>query len=259
MRSGRASAFNPRRNAPAAKRPVAEPEPPPQKKRSRRRLIIAAVLVVLLLLAGLALGRFIIRANYFVTTQDDSVYVMRGVQYSILGMSLADQFAVACLAEKDELKIIRVDDDRSGCRPLKTDDLDDAGRRALTALPKSGNFEDASNSLKQLVRSLLPVCVPPAPPAPPAPKAPEQLPPAPPTEGTTAPGPDNPLQPETPVTVSPTTPETPPTGSTPQPKTQAPATPGQTSVSPTASPTAAPTASPTPEQKPADKPCRVAA
>jgi serine/threonine protein phosphatase PrpC len=259
--AGRASAFNPRRNAPAAQRPVADPEPPPRKKRSRRTLIIAAVLLVLLLVAGLALARFVIQTNYYVAKQDNEIYVMRGVQGSIpvIGTSLADQFAVACLAEKDELKIIRVDDDRSGCRPLKVDYLDESGQRALTALPKSGNFEDASNSLKQLVRSLLPVC------GPPTPKAPEPVPTAPPTESTAAPGSENPL-PETPVTVSPTQPETSPTGSTPQPKTQAPATPGQTTAaSPTAAPTVAPTASPTPtpspapEQKPADKPCRVAA
>jgi serine/threonine protein phosphatase PrpC len=260
--AGRASAFNPRRTAPA-KRPVAEPEPPPRKKRSRRTLIIAAVLLVLLLIAGLALARFVIQTNYYVAKQDNNeIYVMRGVQGSIpiVGTSLADPFAVACLAEKNELKIIGVDDDRSGCRPLKVDYLDESGQRALTALPKSGNFEDASNSLKQLVRSLLPVCGPPPPAKQPVPLPPTPAPQAPPTENTAAPGPDNPL-PETPVSVPPTQPEAPPTASTPQPKTQAPAPPGQPTTSATAVPTASPTPtpSPAPEQKPADKPCRVAA
>ncbi len=65
--AGRASAINPRPNV--AKRVVPEPEPPP-KPRSRKRLFIAAALVLLLVLAGLAVGRQIIRSNYYVSAYD---------------------------------------------------------------------------------------------------------------------------------------------------------------------------------------------
>ncbi len=80
--AGRASAINPRPNV--AKRVVPEPEPPP-KPRSRKRLFIAAALVLLLVLAGLAVGREIIRTNYYVSAYDGTVSIMRGIQGSILG------------------------------------------------------------------------------------------------------------------------------------------------------------------------------
>ena len=78
--AGRASAFNPRRNE--AKRVVPEPEEPPPRPRSRRRLFIAAALLVLAVLAGLAIGREIVRNNYYVAAHDGTVSIMRGVQGS---------------------------------------------------------------------------------------------------------------------------------------------------------------------------------
>src|SRR5690349_22176767 len=86
--AGRASAFNPRRNEP--KRVVPQPEEPPPKPRSRRRLIIAAILLVLVVLAGLAIGREIVRSNYYVSQHEGTVSIMRGVQGSFLGLSLQE-------------------------------------------------------------------------------------------------------------------------------------------------------------------------
>ena len=62
--AGRASAFNPKRNV--AKRIVPQPEEPPPRPRSRRRMFIAAAVLLLVVLAGLAVGREIVRNNYYV-------------------------------------------------------------------------------------------------------------------------------------------------------------------------------------------------
>ena len=100
--AGRASAFDPRRNAAGPpKRPSTEPAPPPRKPRSRRRMIYAAVLLVLLVVAGLAVGRQMIRSNYYVAEHDGAVYIMRGVQGSFLGMAL-QQGNTLCILEKFE-------------------------------------------------------------------------------------------------------------------------------------------------------------
>ena len=72
--AGRASAFNPRRNE--AKRVVPQPEEPERKPRSRRRMFIAAALLVLVVLAGLAVGREIVRSNYYVTAHDGTVSII---------------------------------------------------------------------------------------------------------------------------------------------------------------------------------------
>ncbi|CQD03246.1 protein phosphatase 2C [Mycolicibacterium conceptionense] len=66
--AGRASAFNPRRNEP--KRVIPQPAEPDRRPRSRRRILIAAILLVLVIIGGLAIGREIIRNNYYVAEHE---------------------------------------------------------------------------------------------------------------------------------------------------------------------------------------------
>jgi serine/threonine protein phosphatase PrpC len=209
--AGRASAFNPKRAAPA-KRPAVEPEPA-KKPRSRRRMIITAVLLVLVVLAGLFIGRMMIRSNYYVAEHDGAVYIMRGVQGSILGVPLQETFRVACLDGRSELRIMGVDDDRANCQLLEVADLRESERAQVTAGLPAGSVDDAIRQLRDLgTTSLLPVC------APPAPRTTTPPPPPPPTTSsgtptTTSPsrGPAPGPAPETPSTV--TTPPPPPTPS----------------------------------------------
>jgi PPM family protein phosphatase len=209
--AGRASAFNPKRAAPA-KRPAVEPEPA-KKPRSRRRMIITAVLLVLVVLAGLFIGRMMIRSNYYVAEHDGAVYIMRGVQGSILGIPLQETFRVGCLDGRSELRIMGVDDDRANCQLLEVADLRESERAQVTAGLPAGSVDDAIRQLRDLgTTSLLPVC------APPAPRTTSAPPPPPPTTSsgtptTTTPprGPAPGPAPETPSTV--TTPPPPPTPS----------------------------------------------
>jgi protein phosphatase len=210
-------------------------------------MIYAAVLLVLLVVAGLAVGRQMIRSNYYVAEHDGAVFIMRGVQGSFLGMALQQPFRIACLDGRDDLKIIGVDDDRSGCQLLKVGDLRESERAQVSAGLPAGTVDDAIRQLKELGQtSLLPVCAPRTPtttttrtssaaPPQPAPPTPGLTPTPPPRPSTDSPSP------ETPATV--TAPAPPPPESAPVP------------TPPTPSPTV--TALPPPPQEPGTT-CRAA-
>ena len=93
--AGRASAISPRKEA--AKRVAQQEEPASRPRWARRRMFIVVALVVLLVLAGLAIGRAIIRSNYYVAEYNGMVSIMRGIQGSLLGMSLHEPYLVGCL------------------------------------------------------------------------------------------------------------------------------------------------------------------
>ena len=157
--AGRASAFNPKRVAAAANRPVAEPEPPAKKTRSRRTMILVGLLLLALVLAGLAVGRSVIQNNYYVAENDGSVYIMRGVQGHFVGVSLQSPFQVACLDARNSITNIGVDDDRSGCKPLKVSDLRESERAQVAAGLPGGTLDEAIRQLRELAQSsVLPVC-----------------------------------------------------------------------------------------------------
>ncbi|MDH6244354.1 protein phosphatase 2C domain-containing protein [Mycobacterium sp. OTB74] len=158
--AGRAAVFNPKR-AEAAKKPVAQLDPPPHKSHTRRNVIIGAISLIVLLLAGLAVGRMIIRSNYYVAEHDGSVFIMRGVQGSLLGLPLQEPYLLACLDGHSALTIIGVDDNRADCQPMKIGDLRESERAQVAAGLPAGSVDDAIRQLKELGHtSLLPVCAP---------------------------------------------------------------------------------------------------
>jgi hypothetical protein len=80
----RASAIGPRKESAKRVAPQAET---PNRPRWSRRMFIVVTLVILLVLAGLAIGRAVIRSNYYVAEYNGMVSIMRGIQGSMLGMS----------------------------------------------------------------------------------------------------------------------------------------------------------------------------
>ncbi|MGE2738036.1 PP2C family protein-serine/threonine phosphatase, partial [Mycolicibacterium vaccae] len=209
--AGRASAFNPKRTA--AKRVVPQPEEPPPRPRSRRRIYIAAAVIVLFVLAGLAVGREIIRNNYYVTEHDGTVSILRGVQGSFLGYPLQEPYLLGCLNSRNELSLISAGQSRDDldCRLLAVGDIRPSERAQVIAGLPSGSLDDAIRQIEELARtSLLPVCAP-RPTATPRPVPPTT--PQPTTSGTAAPRTTAPSAdprsttpapaPETPRTVSP--------------------------------------------------------
>lgn len=234
--AGRASAFNPKRVAAAANRPAVAPAAPVKKPRSRRTMIFVALLLLVLVLAGLAVGRTVIQNNYFVAESDGSVYIMRGVQGSVAGMSLQEKFQIACLDSRNSITNIGVDDARGGCKPLQVSDLRESERAQVTAGLPGGTLDEAIRQLRELAQSsVLPICLPASartttstPPPSPSP-----TPPAPPSSAsgspstTTSAAPSTTAgspAPETPTTVTAPPPPPTPTGTALPPPPQKPGT-----------------------------------
>ncbi|WP_029110474.1 protein phosphatase 2C domain-containing protein [Mycobacterium sp. URHD0025] len=212
--AGRASAFNPRRNEP--KRVVPQPSEPERRPRSRRRILIAAVLLVLVLIGGLAIGREIIRNNYYVAEHEGTVSIMRGVQGSFLGISLQEPYRLGCLNARNDLSLISADDSQANrdCRLMAIDDLRPSERASVKAGLIGGSQDEAIEQITKLARgSVLPVCAPrtpattskPAPTPGPSPSPSSGVTPTPaPTPSAEPPAPETPA-PETPVPGAPGT------------------------------------------------------
>lgn len=124
-------------------------------------MIFVALLLLVLVLAGLAVGRTVIQNNYYVAESDGSVYIMRGVQGSVAGMSLQEKFQIACLDSRNSITNIGVDDARGGCKPLQVADLRESERAQVTAGLPGGTLDEAIRQLRELAQSsVLPICVP---------------------------------------------------------------------------------------------------
>jgi PPM family protein phosphatase len=224
--AGRASVFNPKRKS-VAKRVVAEADSPIKRRHSWRRIIIAAAVLLLLVVAGLLIGAYIIRTNYYVAARNDTVSIMRGIQGSLLGYPLQEQYRIGCVTPQNELRIINLGDPENGCRPLNVNDLRPSERKqVLDGLP-TGKYDDAFKQMNNLVPALLPVC--PQPISTPTPAPPVATTKAPTSTSVTAPTPSGsePTPSESPglppiVTPSPSvpTPSTPTTTATSLPPAQ---------------------------------------
>jgi PPM family protein phosphatase len=229
--AGRASAIRPRDEV--AKRVPPQEETLRRQRWSGRRTAIVVTLMVLLVLAGLGIGRAIIRSNYYVAEHNGMVAILRGIQGSLLGMSLHEPYLIGCLNARNELSLISFS--QSGghldCRLMQLQDLRPPERAQVQAGLPAGTLDDAIGQLRELAaNSLLPPCPPPRATSPPGPQAPTT------TGSTTEPNPTAP-----PTSSSGTPPSS--TTSTSVPASTAPAT-----TSPTTSQTV--TALPPPPPKP---------
>jgi protein phosphatase len=211
--AGRASAIRPREEV--AKRVPAQEEAPRRSRWSRRRTAIVVTLVVLLVLASLGIGRAIIRSNYYVAEYNGMVSILRGIQGSLLGMSLHEPYLIGCLNARNELSLIS--SGQSGghldCRLMQLQDLRPPERAQVQAGLPAGTLDDAIGQLRELsANSLLPPCPPPRATSPPATTEPNVS--APPTSSSAtssnSASPTSPAStaPSAPATTSPTTTQT---------------------------------------------------
>ncbi|HEY2501455.1 MAG TPA: protein phosphatase 2C domain-containing protein [Mycobacterium sp.] len=160
--AGRASAIGPRKEA--AKRVASQEETTSRPRWPRRRMFIFITLVVLLVLAGLAIVRTVIRSNYYVAEYNGMVSIVRGIQGSMLGMSLHEPYLIGCLNARNELSLISYSQSGShlDCRLMRLQDLRPAERAQVQAGLPGGTLDDAIGQLRELsANSLLPACPPP--------------------------------------------------------------------------------------------------
>jgi len=213
--AGRASAIGRRKEA--AKRVAPQAETLARPRWSRRRTAVVVTLVVLVALAGLAIGRAIIRSNYYVAEYNGMVSIVRGVQGSLLGISLHEPYLIGCLNARNELSLVSFSQSRGtlDCHLIQLQDLRPPERAQVQAGLPSGTLDDAIAQLRELSsNSLLPPCPPPRATSPPTPAT---------TSGTTAP----------PTSSATTPPSTSPTRNpTSTPSGTLPASPASTSPTP---------------------------
>jgi hypothetical protein len=229
--AGRASAIRPRDEV--AKRVPPQEETSRRQRWSRRRMAIVVTLMVLLVLAGLGIGRAIIRSNYYVADYNGMVSILRGIQGSLLGMSLHEPYLIGCLNARNELSLISFSQSHGhlDCRLMQLQDLRPPERAQVQAGLPAGTLDGAIGQLRELsANSLLPPCPPPRATSPPGPQAPTT------TGSTTEPNPTAP---------QPTSSGTPPSSTAP---TSVPASTAPATTSPTTSQTV--TALPPPPPKP---------
>jgi protein phosphatase len=171
--AGRASAIRPREEV--AKRVAPQEEPSRRPRWSRRRTAIVITLMVLLVLAGMAIGRAIIRSNYYVAEHNGMVSILRGVQGSLLGMSLHEPYLVGCLDARNDLSVIsyKDTDGHLNCHLMQLQDLKPAARAQVQAGLPTGTLDNAIGQLRELSsNSLLSPCPPPRATSPPGSPAP---------------------------------------------------------------------------------------
>ncbi len=157
--AGRASVINPRPNT--TKRVVPQQEAAIGPPRSRRRMFFAAALIGVLALAGLAVGRAVIRNNYYVAAHEDAVSIMRGISGSILGIPMQAPYLLGCLNDRNELSQISYGQPHQNldCRVMQLQDLRPSERAQVSAGLPGGSLDDAIAQLRELSRtSLLPQC-----------------------------------------------------------------------------------------------------
>lgn len=131
----------------AAPRVVGPPPQPPRRWGRRTALALSLVVLAVIALAGSFLW---VRSQYFVGASGDQVVVYRGVDGSVLGVSLASVQEVSCAP------------DLSGCAPLRVGDLVPAARDQVVQGIRAGTLEDARGVVSRLTSQLLPVCREPA-------------------------------------------------------------------------------------------------
>ncbi|WP_394614711.1 PP2C family protein-serine/threonine phosphatase [Lentzea sp. JNUCC 0626] len=137
---------------PMPQRMDAPPPPPPDPKRKKRNAIKAfAIVFVLVLLAAVVAvgGKLWINTQYYVgATEDGQVAIFRGLNGSVLGFKLSSKIEDSCPPGS------------TGCTPITLKDLQEAGRKTITAGIRSDNGLDGARAAVRLLRTehMLPLC-----------------------------------------------------------------------------------------------------
>ncbi len=166
--AGRASAISPRKES--AKRVPPQVESVSRPRWSRSRMAIVIAVVVLLVLAGVAIGRWVIRSNYYVAEYSGMVSIMRGIQGSLLGISLNEPYLVGCLNTRNELSVIGYSQsgEQLNCHVMKVQDLRPPERAQVQGVIPAGSLDEAEAQLRTLSAKALLPCPPPRATSPPA-------------------------------------------------------------------------------------------
>jgi protein phosphatase len=166
--AGRASAINPRKET--AKRVPPQVESVSRPRWSRSRMVIMLAVVLLVMLAGVGIGRWVIRSNYYVAGYSGIVALMRGIQGSLLGITLNEPYLVGCLNAHNELSLINYSQsgEQLSCHVMKLRDLPPPERAQVQGVIPAGSLDEAEAQLRTLSAKALLPCPPPRATSPPS-------------------------------------------------------------------------------------------
>jgi PPM family protein phosphatase len=123
-----------------------------------------------LVLAGLAIGRWVIKGNYYIAEYSGMVSIMRGIQGSLLGISLSEPYLVGCLNTRNDLSVISYSQSggQLGCHVMKLQDLRPPERAQVQGVLPASSLDEAEAQLRTLSAKALLPCPPPRATSPPA-------------------------------------------------------------------------------------------
>lgn len=139
-----------------------EEHPASTRRSSGPRLV--TLLIVVVVLAGLVGGVWwlVSRAQdtyYVATTDNQELGIWNGVDFSVFGTELNEQYQRACLNEQGQLRMTGTGEaGDTGCNAFSLADLPEATRSTVDGLP-SGSYEEAMQQMQRLADEALPPCV----------------------------------------------------------------------------------------------------
>jgi protein phosphatase len=160
--AGRAAALRPPAQTP--RRPtIGTPEPEAPRAHPRRKWILGgvALAIIVILVAGVFVGRAIVRSNYYVSSNNGEVVLYRGLQGSFLGLSLHELSKITCTSgmdtDKPGVELADYGDRPADCVPLKVSDLTGTAPASLDGRDPVP-LDDAEAQVRNLMDNLLPLC-----------------------------------------------------------------------------------------------------
>jgi protein phosphatase len=148
--ASRASALTQQR-PPMPQRVEAPPPPQDPKRKKKNALKAFAIIFVLLLLTAVVAvgGKLWLNTQYYVgATEDGQVAIFRGLNGTVLGFKLSSKVEDSCPPGS------------TGCSPITLKDLQEAGRKTITAGIRSDHGLDGARAAVRLLRTeyILPLC-----------------------------------------------------------------------------------------------------
>jgi protein phosphatase len=117
--------------------------------------------VIAVLIAGVFVGRAIVRSNYYVSADNGEVVLYRGLQGSFLGLSLHELSKITCTGAMDTdrptVTIADYNNRPENCVPLKVSDLTGTAPASLEGR-NPVPLDDAEEQVRNLMDNLVPLC-----------------------------------------------------------------------------------------------------
>ncbi|WP_342318775.1 PP2C family protein-serine/threonine phosphatase [Corynebacterium mayonis] len=138
-------------------------EPADDEESHRRRPAVWTFTALVLALAITGLGVYTwlnqrAEDEFTVAADTDGQITIQRIPGSVLGTSTPENYQLACISDKNELRIVSADTPPQDCTVFTIDDLPDAEKSAFTNF-SPGAYEESIGLMNRLADAALPACV----------------------------------------------------------------------------------------------------